>query len=119
MTAALHGRGCLLVAVAGITDRTAAEACRGATVFVAATDLPDLAEGEFYHHEVVGFAVDTVDGLAVGRVESTLATGLNDVWVVRGSAGREHLIPVIADVVRTIDRAQRRIVIDPLPGLLD
>jgi len=118
VSAAPHGRGLLLLAVTGITDRTAAEACRGATLLVARTDLPALAADEFYHHEVVGFAVGTVEGDVLGVVESTLATGLNDVWVVRAPNGREHLIPVIADVVRTIDRAARRIVIDPLPGLL-
>lgn len=118
-SAGAHGRGLLLVAVSGITDRTAAEACRGATLLVAAADLPELAEDEFYHHELVGFAVDTVAGDRIGVVESTLATGLNDVWAVRAPDGREHLIPVIRDVVRTIDRAQRRIVIDPLPGLLE
>ena len=51
-------------------------------------------------------------------VAETFATGLNDVWVVRGT-GREYLIPVIADVVREIDRDARRIVIEPMPGLLD
>jgi ribosomal 30S subunit maturation factor RimM len=32
---------------------------------------------------------------------------------------REHLIPVIADVVRAIDRPARRVVVEPMPGLLD
>src|SRR5262249_59595559 len=105
-------------AVGGTTARGAAEPCRGATLLAPPADLPALAADEFYHHEVVGFAVATVDGDALGVVESTLATGLNDVWVVRAPNGREHLIPVITDVVRTIDRAARRIVIDPLPGLL-
>src|SRR5213080_206622 len=68
--------------------------------------------------EVVGFRVETTGGESLGAVAETFPTGLNDVWVVRGG-GREHLIPVVADVVRAIDRATRRIVIEPLPGLLD
>ena len=55
---------------------------------------------------------------ALGTIASTFSTGTNDVWVVRGP-DREHLIPVIADVVRTIDASARRVVIEPLPGLLD
>jgi 16S rRNA processing protein RimM len=47
-----------------------------------------------------------------------MSTGLNDVWVVQGGA-REYLIPVIDDVVREIDRPGRRIVIAPMPGLLE
>ncbi|HTD26624.1 MAG TPA: ribosome maturation factor RimM, partial [Candidatus Elarobacter sp.] len=79
---------------------------------------PPPAEDEFYYHEVVGFRVETTGGESLGAVAETFPTGLNDVWVVRGG-GREHLIPVVADVVRAIDRATRRIVIEPLPGLLD
>ena len=51
-------------------------------------------------------------------MRETFSTGLNDVWVVEAGE-REWLIPVIADVVRAIDRAARRIVIEPIPGLLD
>ena len=45
-------------------------------------------------------------------------TGLNDVLVVRDEE-REHLIPVITDVIRIVDRNARRIVIEPMPGLLE
>ena len=65
-----------------------------------------------------GYRVETTDGRALGDVAETFSTGINDVWVVRDQ-GREHLIPAIADVVKLIDREGRRIVIDPLPGLLD
>jgi len=113
-----HGRGIVLAAVAGVSDRTAAEALVGARVLVRGTDLPPLEEGEFYHHEVMGFDVATLTGRHLGTIAGTLVTGLNDVWIVRQDE-HEHLIPVIADVVRSIDREARRVLIDPLPGLLD
>lgn len=108
----------LLVGLDGVTDRTAAEALAGTVVLVRQRDLPPLAADEFYHHEVVGFAVETEAGEALGTVAETMSTGLHDVWVVRDGA-HEHLIPVIADVVRAIDREAKRIVIAPMPGLLD
>ncbi len=118
LTASPHARGQVLLSLDGTTDRTAAEALVGARVLVAATALPPLADNEFYYHEIEGFQVATTDGRVLGEVAETFSTGANDVWVVRG-AGREHLVPVIADVVRLIDREARRIVIEPLPGLLD
>jgi 16S rRNA processing protein RimM len=118
VSAAPHARGQLLLALEGVTDRTTAESLVRARVLVAATALPPLAENEFYYHEIEGFHVETTDGRALGQVFETFSTGANDVWVVRG-AGKEHLIPVIADVVKHIDREARRILIDPLPGLLD
>jgi 16S rRNA processing protein RimM len=118
VSAAPHGAGLLLVGFDGVSDRTAAEGLTGARILVPTADLPPPSDDEFYWHEVLGFAVVTVDGRALGELVETFSTGLNDVWVVRGSGG-EHLIPVIADVVRAIDRAARRIVIEPIPGLLD
>jgi 16S rRNA processing protein RimM len=114
---ASHGRGILLT-LDGVADRDRAAALTGMRVLVRLPDLPALAENEFYHHELHGFAVVTTDGRPLGTIEETFSTGLNDVWIVRDGA-REHLIPIIADVVREIDRAGRRVVIDAIPGLLD
>ena len=117
VAAAAHGRGMLLT-LDGVADRDAAAALTGMRVLVREADLPAPAEGEFYHYELHGFAVTTTDGREIGTIEETFATGLNDVWIVRGG-GREHLIPIIADVVREIDRGARRVVIEPMPGLLE
>jgi 16S rRNA processing protein RimM len=92
--------------------------CVGARVLVLQADLPPPGDDEFYYHELEGFAVATTDGQALGSIVETFATGANDVWVVRDGR-REYLIPVIADVVRSIDRDGRRIVIEPIPGLLE
>ena len=81
-------------------------------------DLPALADDEFYHHEVLGFSVETLDGTVLGTISGTMTNGLHDVWEVHDGQ-REYLIPVVADVVRTIDRPARRVSIEPLPGLLD
>src|SRR5262249_310735 len=110
--------GLMLVALSGVDNRDAAEALVGTRILVRRSDLPPPGENEFYYHEIVGFEVATVEGRPLGAVAETMPTGANDVWVVRGN-GREYLIPVIGDVVRLIDREARRIVIDPLPGLLE
>jgi 16S rRNA processing protein RimM len=117
-SAAPHGRGLVLVALAGVGDREAAEALVGSRVLVRTADLPPAADDEFYYYEVMGFRVETARGEPVGTLVATFATGANDVWVVRAPE-REHLIPIVAEVVRAIDRPGRRVVIEPPAGLLD
>ena len=107
-----------LLTFEGYTSATAAEDLVGAEVWVDAAALPPVRPGEFYHHDLIGLRVETVEGELLGTVEGVLTTGSNDVCVVRGD-GAEHLIPLIADVVRDIDLARGRMVIDPIPGLLD
>jgi 16S rRNA processing protein RimM len=118
VSAAPHGRGLVLLELDGVTDRNAAEALVRTTLLVPREALPPADDDEFYWHEIVGFRAETTDGTPLGEIVDVFHTGTNDVWTVHGG-GREYLIPVIQDVVREIDRAGRRVVIHPMPGLLD
>ncbi len=108
----------LLVKFVDVDTRTAAEGIVGMLASLPANVLPAPGPGEFYYYEIVGFRVRTTAGVEVGAVVDTIDTGGNDVWVVRANE-REILIPVIADVVRQIDRETSTIFIEPLDGLLD
>jgi 16S rRNA processing protein RimM len=112
-----HKRFRLLV-VEGVDSATAAETLVGAELCIATAALPAARPGEVYHHSLIGLRVYTLDGRDLGIVDSVMATGSNDVCVVRGESG-EHLIPLIEDIVREIDVTGGRLVIDPIAGLLD
>jgi 16S rRNA processing protein RimM len=102
----------------GITDANLAEPLKGKNVFADERDLPPPAENEFYFRDVIGCEVFLSDGRRIGAVEDIIVTGANDVFVVR-DGDKEVLVPVIEDVVKEIDVAGHRIVIDEVPGLLD
>ncbi|MGA2409043.1 MAG: ribosome maturation factor RimM [Candidatus Binataceae bacterium] len=110
--------GAVKLALEGLCDPDAASALKGASVLIDAVLLPAKQPDEFYYHEAVGCAVRTTGGRELGVIEEVFATGANDVWVVRGG-GAEVLVPVIADVVKSMDFRARKIVIEAVPGLLD
>lgn len=113
-----HTRGTARVMLEGVTDANLAEALIGNKVFADEADLPPPEENEFYYRDVIGCEVFLTDGTRLGVVEEIIATGANDVFVVRDGA-KEVLVPSIEDVVKEIDLASKRVVIDPIPGLLD
>jgi 16S rRNA processing protein RimM len=112
------GQGAIRVMLEGITDINLAQLEKGKNVFAAENDLPPPAENEFYYRDVMGCEVFLTDGVRIGVVEEIIATGANDVFVVRGD-GKEVLVPVIEDVVKEIDLDGKRVVIEAIPGLLD
>lgn len=120
-------QGYPIVQIDGYEDATAAEALRGEVIEIAEADLPPLPEGEHYIHDLVGLDVVTRTGEAVGRLVEVLTTGANDVYLVRRAPSpesgeprqRDVLIPAIADVIVAVDVPGGRLVIEPLPGLLD
>ena len=108
----------VLLTLEGVDSADAAQALIGCRVAVPRTALPPAGPNAVYHADLIGCAVVTTDGADLGQVREMLVTGSSDICVVRG-AGREHLIPMIADVIVQIDVPTRRIVVRPLPGLLD
>jgi 16S rRNA processing protein RimM len=110
----------LLVTFAEVADRTAAEALRGLTlvVDVDASEEPDDPE-EFYDHQLVGLAVTTTDGRAVGEVVEVLHGTGQDLLAVRTAAGDEVLVPFVTALVPVVDVRAGRVEVVDRPGLLD
>ncbi|MFD0364505.1 ribosome maturation factor RimM [Nocardia sp. GCM10030253] len=113
--------GRLLVHVAGVADRTAADALRGTLFFVDSADLPPSENpDEYYDHELEGLTVQLTDGSVVGTVTEVLHSAAGELLSVRAAEdGREILIPFVNAIVPTVSLADRLIVIDPPEGLLD
>ena len=115
----VHPHGTVsLLRVAGIADLDAATGLVGRTVALPEHELPEPEPGEYYVYQLAGLDVVTTDGEPIGTVESSFSNGANEVLVVRND-DREHLIPLVADVVRAVELDARRVVIQPIPGLLD
>ena len=111
-------RGFALVKLQGIADMDAARGLVGYRLSVPAERLAPLGSSEFYHAEVVGFAVVDTEGRRIGTVDRIWAKPGSDLLVVAGPE-REHLVPAVREVIRQIDVVERTIVIDPPDGLLD
>ena len=107
-------KGTVTVKLEGVYTRQAAERLRGAVLCIRAEESPPLPEGEYYLHQIIGLKVVTTDGRVLGEVEEVIRTGANDVYV----AG-EYMIPAISQVVREIDLAGKRIVVEPMPGMIE
>ena len=105
-----HGPG-LVAKLATVDDRDMARKLVGADIAVERSQLPALAEDEYYWNDLIGLAVVTHKGVGLGQVSRLMRTGANDVLVVSGD--RERLIPIVWDqVVLKVDARARRIEVD-------
>lgn len=111
--------GVLILTLAGVADRDAAEALRGQEVSIRESEAAPLAQDEYYLHQLYGLLVVEAGGAELGRVREVLQTGANDVLVVARPGRSDALLPVIHDVIETLDVTGGRIVVRLLPGLID
>lgn len=112
-------RGYPVVLFRGFEDREAAESLIGELIEIPESELPDLPEGEYYTHDLVGMVVETSTGESLGTLTEVLRTGSNDVYVVKREGAKDVLIPAIPDVVLSVDVAAQRMVVEALPGLIE
>jgi len=101
----------------GVADRAAAEALRGARIFVPRSSFPTAAEDEYYWVDLIGLEVVNRQGARLGTVAGLLDTGPHSVLrVLPDPAGAgdapEVLIPFVAAYVDTVDLQGRRITVD-------
>jgi 16S rRNA processing protein RimM len=119
----LHIRSCrwhrnrLLIAFEGYTNRDEIGELRNQNVTVLTSERPELPEGEYYHHQIIGLRVLTEEGEQLGRLAEILETGANDVYIVRNETGGEILLPAIETVIVSIDLARDEILVNLIPGL--
>lgn len=108
----------LLAQFEELTSMEEARAMVGQEVFLREDRLPPTEEGEYYHYQLIGLKVETVQGKHVGVLRGILETGGHDIYSVE-SEGKEILIPAVDEFISEVDLENGRIVIDPPPGLID
>jgi 16S rRNA processing protein RimM len=109
--------GKALIAFKDINDRNQAEALVGAELFIPKAVLPALEEGTHYWFDLIGLEVYTTEEKYLGRIESIIETGSNDVYVVQDKK-TEVLIPALESVVMEIDLNRKRMQVDLPEGLI-
>ncbi len=104
----------IVATVQEIEDRDAAEALKGARLFVARTSFPTPLDGEYYWVDLIGLAVFNRTGLALGSVVGLIETGPHCVLRVQSAEATapECLVPFVSAYVDAVDMPGRRINVD-------
>ena len=109
-----------LLSLKEIENRNSAEALIGAALLIEKATLPELEEGTYYWFDIIGLSVYTVKEEYIGKVDSIMPTGSNDVYVVKDplkGQKYERLIPALESVVRSIDLKMKTMRVDLPEGL--
>jgi len=109
----------ILLSLNGIESIESAEVLVGSKVFINKSVLPELEGGSYYWFDIIGLEVYTKDEY-IGRIDSIIDTGSNDVYVVKKSfkeENKELLIPAIKSVVLNIDYEKKTMLVELPEGL--
>jgi 16S rRNA processing protein RimM len=89
----------IIARFAEITDRNAAEAARGTELTVSREALPPLAEGEYYHADLLGLPCVSTDGEDLGVCVAIENFGAGDVIEVERPDKKRFMVPMKVEAV--------------------
>jgi len=113
----LHSKS-LIAKLVGVENRDDAEALTNLEISIKTSQLPELADDDFYWRDLVGMQVITEQGYDLGVVKELFETGANDVMLVKANANdafgqKERMVPYLLDqVVKQVDRQAKTIKVD-------
>lgn len=107
-----------LVKFEGIDTRDQAAQVGKSLLEIREEELKKLPSGTYWRHEIIGLKVYTVAGVFLGEITGIMETGERDVYII-GTGKEEVLIPATKEVVKEVRLNEGKMIIEPLPGLLD
>jgi 16S rRNA processing protein RimM len=88
------GKGGAIARFAEVPDRAAAEALRGTVLTVPRSALPPLADGEYYHADLIGLAAVSDAGEGLGTVVAIENFGAGDILEIETPDGKRFMVPM-------------------------
>lgn len=118
LTVTGSAQGVVTARIKGVMDRNGAEAVKGLKLYVERKALPQT-DGSYYHADLIGLAVVLTTGEALGDVVAVHNFGGGDMIEVKQADQRTELVPFNAAAITSVDLAEGRITVNPLPGLFE
>jgi 16S rRNA processing protein RimM len=103
----------MLIKFVGVENSEEAKLLRNSSVYVKFDELPQLPEGTYYHHQLLGLKVLDSQSRLLGILTEILETGANDVYVVTSDEGVETLLPVVESVIVSVDLEKGEMRVNP------
>jgi len=103
----------LVIKFESINNVDSAYSLKGKDLKALSSIFKDLPDWNYYHYELIGLNVLSIDGKPIGTLEKIIETGANDVYVVISSEGDEILFPAIRDVILEVDVENQFLIAQP------
>lgn len=87
-------------------------------LYVDKENLVELPDDHYFIFDLIGCEAFNSSGLSLGTITDVIQGPANDVYVLEDSLGKEHLIPAVRQFVKEIDVDSKKMIIDPIEGMI-
>lgn len=115
----LGKKGFARVKLEGVDDEQSARNLLRKELYLPLKALPDLEGKHFYDHEVIGFTVQDISHGEVGKIVEVVDYKTNPLLRIEAENGKEVLLPLLADLVQSVDRENKKLHVKAPEGLIE
>lgn len=112
-----YQKGLVILKLAGIDDRNAAEALRGKYLTIDRSELRELDEDEYFIFDLIGLEAVDQEGAHIGVVSDVIQNSAQDLYEIKTDSGEKYLVPAVYEIVTDIDINSGIMKIKPIDGL--
>ena len=112
-----QSKNCWNILFEEINSRNDAEVLKGCRLLLPDNQLKPLQSNEIFVHHIIGCRVEDQKGRFLGKITDFLETGANNVYEVSNGSSA-FLVPAVPHVVLELNVKTKKMIIDPLPGLI-
>jgi len=113
----LHKSNLLRVKLEDVDTEEDADALMKSKLYLPLEFLPKLEGNKFYFHEVIGFTVEDKSFGVVGTISDINDSTAQALFEI-DREGKEILIPLNDEFIVSIDRTNKKVIVDTPPGLI-
>ncbi len=116
------GKDSFIISLEGIKNRNEADNLKQYKLLVKANDMPKLKDNEFHLNQLLNLDVKLLvesEIKVIGKVVDLITENNNLIVIRLNQNNKDVLIPFVKEIVTTIDRKNKYLVINPPKGLLD
>jgi 16S rRNA processing protein RimM len=108
----------VIVKFTGVESIENAEKLKEHYIVIHRKDAISLPENSFFICDLINCEVYDVEGKVLGVLKEVIQTGSNDVYVIKKDEQKDILLPALKSVVKSIEIAQKKIIVELPKGLL-
>lgn len=89
-------------------------------IYINTEDKIVLPKDSFFIHDLINCKVYDVSGSFIGILEDVIQEASNDVYIIKDhNTNNNYLIPAIKHFIKKVDIQDKKIIIDPIEGMIE
>lgn len=112
-------KGFFLLSFKNLLDINLVEKYKNYYLYITQDEQHELSDGQYYYRQIIGLKVIDENEHYLGTIKEIMSPGANDVWIVEKPNKAELLLPVIDDVIKSVDLDKQEVHIEMMDGLDD